>query len=106
LGLVERNILTSGKKVRGSTLWEAHMPREGGLTHPLDLLENGPYYIDGMIGDMRQSYKEEGYTIVDIEKSDLYKKLRNSKFPIKDIHLIRDRLGVKLRSDLCPTATC
>ncbi len=105
VGLVERNVLTSGKKVRGATLWEAHMPKEG-LRNPIDLIENGPYWINGMIGDMKKSYESEGYTVVNLENSELFSKLKKTKFPLKDIHLIRDRMGVILHSNLCPTSTC
>lgn len=102
-GLVERNVLTSGKKVKGSTLWEAHMPREG-LKHPINLLEEGPPWIKAILREMEESYRNEGYTIEDSSK--LIAKLRKSKFPLKDIYLIRDRAGVVIRSQLCPTATC
>ncbi|MDO8269655.1 MAG: hypothetical protein Q7T54_03230 [Candidatus Levybacteria bacterium] len=104
--LVEINVLNSGRKAPGSILWEARTPQEKGLEHPIDLLESGPYYIDGMIGDMKKSYEKEGWSVVDIENSELYKKLRKSKFPLRDIHTLRDRFGVKIKSVLCPTSTC
>lgn len=105
-GLVEVNILNSGRKVPSAILWEAHMPREEGLTDPIDLLESGPYYIDGMIGDMKERLKNQGWNVVDFDNSELAKKLKSSKFPLKDIHAIRDGFGIKVRSNLCPTATC
>ncbi len=104
IGLVERNILTSGKKVRGATMWEAHMPKDKGLNEPIDLVENGPYWVKAMLSEMKESYAQEGYVIEDDSK--LMHKLKHSTFPLKDIYLIRDRAGVKIRSTLCPTNTC
>lgn len=106
VGLVEREVLNSGRAVPGAVLWEAHMPKDKGLTHPIDLLEAGPSYVKEMIEAMKNSYRDEGWSVVDFENSELYKKLKKSNFPLKDIHAIRDRFGVRLKSDLCPTSTC
>ncbi len=105
LGLVEVGILNSGRSVPGSILWEAHMPREG-LTEPINLLEDGPYYINGMIGDMKEKYKNQGWNVVDFDNSELAKKLKSSIFPLRDIHTIRDGFGIKVKSNQCPTYTC
>lgn len=106
LGLVEADVLNSGRSVPGSILWEAHMRRDGGLIEPINLLENGPKYVDNMIGKMKEKLRNQGWNVVDFENSELAKKLKSSKFPLKDIHAIRDGFGIKVKSNLCPTATC
>lgn len=106
MGLVEVNVLNSGRSAPNAILWEAHMRRDEGLTQPVNLLENGPYYIPGIIGEMRERLKKGGWEVVDFDNSELAKKLRTSKFPLKDIHTIRDGFGVNIRSNLCPTGTC
>jgi len=109
LGLVNRNVLTSGRAVRNALLWEATFPKNHkGLKHPINLIDEGPFWrrdwIQKELQRMRDDYANRGYSIVD--ESALIKALSSTKFVPLAIQRLKDGFGVTVKDGHCPTDTC